>query len=212
MFQQIFGSIQNRAGLISAYKRVLEISFLTALFLTISLFYSFKVFDRKSSIKILPKTIITVVPPPVTEQIKRPPRPNLPKIPVEAPDDEVADDVTLEPNVPHLLTSLGDPPPLTKEDDDVWEFVKVQEKPTIIKMVAPEYPNLARQAGVEGTVTVKVLIDTKGEVEQAEIFKSIPILDQAALDAAKLCKFTPGKQRDRFVKVWMALPFKFKLK
>ena len=64
---------------------------------------------------------------------------------------------------------------------------------------------------IEGTVVVKVLIGKKGLVEKAEIFKSIPILDEAALKAAKKCIFKPAKQRDKLVKVWMSIPFKFKL-
>jgi TonB family protein len=53
------------------------------------------------------------------------------------------------------------------------------------------------------------LIDKKGNIEKAEILKSVPMLDEAALAAAWQLKFTPGKQRDRFVKVWMAVPFNF---
>jgi len=58
-------------------------------------------------------------------------------------------------------------------------------------------------------VVVRVLIDKKGDIEKAEIFKSVPMLDEAALAAVWQLKFTPGKQRDRFVKVWMAVPFNF---
>ena len=61
-------------------------------------------------------------------------------------------------------------------------------------------------------VVVKVLIGTKGDVEKVEIVKSHPMLDESAMAAAKLFKFTPGKQRDRVVKVWMTIPFTFKLK
>jgi len=38
------------------------------------------------------------------------------------------------------------------------------------------------------------------------------MLNDAAVDAAKEWKFKPGKQRDRFVKVWMNIPIDFKLK
>jgi hypothetical protein len=38
------------------------------------------------------------------------------------------------------------------------------------------------------------------------------MLDQAALDAALQFKFTPGKQRDRLVKVKMSVPFSFRLR
>jgi len=37
------------------------------------------------------------------------------------------------------------------------------------------------------------------------------MLDQAALVAAKQSKFTPAKQRDKFVRVWVSIPIKFRL-
>jgi protein TonB len=37
------------------------------------------------------------------------------------------------------------------------------------------------------------------------------MLDEAALSAAKKCRFKPAKQRDRFVRVKVSMPFKFKL-
>jgi TonB family protein len=57
-----------------------------------------------------------------------------------------------------------------------------------------------------------VLIDTKGNVEDVRVIKSNPMLDDAAIAAAWQFKFTPAKQRDRLVKVWMSIPFHFRLK
>ena len=108
-----------------------------------------------------------------------------------------------------LITSLGPP---ADDSTEVYDFIAVSDKPELLKKVAPAYPELARKAQVEGVVVVKILIDTNGDIEDAQIFKSIPMLDRAAIDAAMKFKFTPGKQRDRFVKVWMKLPFKFNLK
>ena len=61
-------------------------------------------------------------------------------------------------------------------------------------------------------MVVKVLVNTKGDVEAVEVLKSHPLLDESAIAAAKQYKFTPGKQRDKFVKVWVSIPFNFKLK
>ncbi|MEJ2052745.1 MAG: energy transducer TonB [Calditrichaceae bacterium] len=69
---------------------------------------------------------------------------------------------------------------------------------------------MAKRAGISGTVVTRVLIDKEGNIEKAEIFKSIPMLDKAALEAAKKCKFSPAMQRDKPVKVWMAIPFQFR--
>jgi len=86
------------------------------------------------------------------------------------------------------------------------------EKPVEIKRVNPIYPELAKKGGVEGTVIVKVLIDQNGNVEAVEALRSHPLLDEAAMDAAWQFKFKPGKQKDKVVKVWVSIPFNFRLK
>jgi TonB family protein len=71
--------------------------------------------------------------------------------------------------------------------------------PMLIKVVDPIYPEKARKAQVEGTVILEARTDEKGNVEDAKILKSIPVLDQAALDAVKQWKYEPtvidGKPR-----------------
>jgi TonB family protein len=63
--------------------------------------------------------------------------------------------------------------------------------PVKIRDVRPVYPPIAQQAGVQGTVVVEVLIDSAGYVAQGHILRSIPLLDQAALDAVQQWKFVP---------------------
>ncbi len=103
-------------------------------------------------------------------------------------------------------------PPPPEEEEPIVPFFALSEKPVEIKRVNPVYPELAKKAGIEGTVVVKVLVNTKGDVEKVEILKSHPLLDEAAVNAAKQFKFKPGKQRDRYVKVWVSIPFNFRLK
>ncbi|MEJ2055699.1 MAG: energy transducer TonB, partial [Calditrichaceae bacterium] len=76
----------------------------------------------------------------------------------------------------------------------------------------PKYPDLARKAGIEGIVVITVTIGKDGKVEDAKVFKSLPMLDEAALKAAKKCTFKPAKQRDKTVRVKMNIPFHFRLK
>lgn len=97
-------------------------------------------------------------------------------------------------------------------DDEFLEWDQVEGKPEILKKADPYYPELARKQGISGVVLVNVLIDTNGNVEEAEIFKSVKGLDQAAREAALKFKFTPGKKSDQPVKVKMQIPFKFYLK
>ena len=57
--------------------------------------------------------------------------------------------------------------------------------PRCIHEVTPIYPEVARQGRVEGVVMVEVTTDTWGRVKNVKILKSIPLLDQAAIDAVK---------------------------
>ncbi len=63
--------------------------------------------------------------------------------------------------------------------------------PVKVKDVRPVYPPIAREAGVSGVVIIEVRIGTDGTVEEAHVLKSIPLLDQAALDAVKQWQFVP---------------------
>jgi len=77
-----------------------------------------------------------------------------------------------------------------------------------------KYPEIARKAGVEGTVFVQVLVDVKGLVVDTRVVKSLGNngCDEAAIDAIKKVKWKPAMQRDRPVKVWISIPVRFKLK
>jgi protein TonB len=71
---------------------------------------------------------------------------------------------------------------------------------------------MARRAALEGTVIVKVLVGPDGTVKDAIVVQGVnPLLNKAAVEAARRCKFIPGKQRNIPVKAWMALPFTFRL-
>ena len=203
---------KRNGSLKQKYRTTLETSSLLSLLIIAFLFYSFKSFEHESSFIDTKPTEIEVLPPPKTQQNKPKPPPSRPQIPIEAEDDEFLEDVTIEDteiDFSEITTEIVAPP---DDPDEIFEFYAVSEKPELIKMVQPKYSSLAIAANIEGTVTVKVLIDTKGNVERAEILKSIPMLDDAALDAALQCKFTPAKQFDKYVKVWMSIPFKFNLR
>ncbi len=193
------------------YRKVMEVSIIFALLIIIFTFYAFKKFEV--GVK-LPQSVdikIEVVEIPPTEQITRPPPPSRPMIPIEAEDDELLDDVTID-ETEVVFEARDDTPPPPPEDDEVFEFFAVSEKPVLIKKTVPRYPDLARKAQIEGKVVITVTIDKKGNVESAKIFKSVPMLDEAAQAAALQCKFKPAKQRDKFVKVKMNIPFDFHLR
>ncbi len=98
-------------------------------------------------------------------------------------------------------------------DIEVVSYYKVEVKPEPINAPVPDYPDLARKAGIEGKAVVKMLVDIDGSVIEVQILKSSgnQMLDEAAIAAARRSKFTPAKQRDKLVRVWVSKPFDFKL-
>lgn len=101
----------------------------------------------------------------------------------------------------------------TDTDIPVVPFWKVEVKPKPIDIKVPNYPEMARTAGIEGQAVVEALVDVDGRVADARILKSSGnvSLDQAAVEAAMRSTFTPAKQRDQAVRVWVSIPFRFTL-
>jgi len=194
------------------YKKALEGGMAVTLILLIGVFYSFKKFETTFELPDQPDITIETIEIPQTQQLQKPPPPSRPSIPVETEDEDMLDDVTIEDTDVTFDPVDELPPPPPPEEDEVFEFFAVSEKPVILHKEKPRYPDLARKAGIEGIVVVTVTIGKTGAVENARIFKSLPMLDESALAAAKKCNFKPAKQRDKFVKVKMNIPFHFKLK
>jgi len=92
------------------------------------------------------------------------------------------------------------------------EYVAFEKAPELVSMDPPIYPDLAREAGVEGTVLVRVLVGEDGFVKDMFVIQSIPMLDEAAADAAWTAVFKPALQKDRPVAVWMVIPLEFNLR
>lgn len=84
------------------------------------------------------------------------------------------------------------------EGDAVYAVGEIKP-PKLIKQVPPKYPEVARQARVEGNVLLEAKTDEEGSVIDAKVLRSVPILDQAAIDAVKQWKYEPlifdGKAR-----------------
>lgn len=71
--------------------------------------------------------------------------------------------------------------------------------PKLLKMIEPVYPEVARQSRVEGIVILEAQTDVNGHVTNTKVRRSIPLLDQAAIDAVKQWVYEPkiidGKPR-----------------
>jgi len=207
------------ANLKMRYKKLIEIGLVASLAFCIIMFQAFKKFEAKQVEQKIVDIKIEVEEIPQTEQEKLPPPPARPAVPIESESDEIPDDETIE--ITDLdLTELPPPPPPPPTDDEAATiFVPYDDPPQPIGGFAAiqknlVYPEIARKAGVEGKVTVHVQIDEKGNVVNTKILQSLGNngCDEAAVAAIKSVKWKPAMQRDRPVKVWVAIPVLFKLK
>lgn len=159
-----------------------------------------------------------------TQEMKAPPPPR-PPVPVEVPNDVVFDDIELDLDVTLDLDAeiLDIPPPppapaVEEEEPEPEIFVVVEQMPTIIGGNARiyellEYPEIARQAGIEGMVVVQVVIRPDGTPADPVVARSGgDVLDLAAVNAVMKLTFEPGKQRGKAVSVRLAIPIRFRLK
>ena len=146
------------------------------------------------------------------EKYEEPPPKERPKVAVEAESEvmeEAVETIATTEFQEDLIRTIPTGPEI-----EIVPYYKVEVKPKPIFNPKPKYPELAKQAGIEGTTVIKMLVDIDGTVREVKILKSSgnQMLDQAALVAAKQSKFTPAKQRDKFVRVWVSRPFRFLLK
>jgi TonB family protein len=106
------------------------------------------------------------------------------------------------------------PPPPPPAPIDSSGAVRVGGKvppPTKIKDVRPVYPPEAQAAKVQGAVIVEARVDTNGTVSDVRVLRSVPLLDEAALDAVQQWEFTPTVIDGRAVPVIMTVTVNFRL-
>jgi protein TonB len=95
----------------------------------------------------------------------------------------------------------------------IGEYVPHDVEPEIMREVDPVYPDLAREAGIEGVVRVLMLVGLDGRIERAVVAPhgSVPLLDEAALAAARASLFSPALADQHPVRVWVARAYRFTL-
>lgn len=81
--------------------------------------------------------------------------------------------------------------------------------PSKIVDVRPVLPAAAAKANVRGVVIVEIVVGTDGSVANARVLRSIPLLDQAALDAVKQWRYDPTRVDGRAVPVIMTVTVPF---
>ena len=203
------------------YRRSFEISLIIALALMIVAFKFFPNLKPGEAKVETTQELFTVEDIQQTKQENRPPPPPKPPIPIEAPSEDVLEDIEIGETELDVNADVEAPPPPPKEEKKVEEeptyFVAVEEMPEPvggIKGIQEKivYPEIAKRAGVEGKVYVLAFVDETGTVTKAQVLKGIGAgCDEAALDAVLKTKFKPGKQRGKAVKVQVSIPIVFKL-
>jgi protein TonB len=83
--------------------------------------------------------------------------------------------------------------------------------PQKTKHVAPVYPAIAESARVQGVVILELIIGPDGHVMDARVLRSIPLLDQAAIDAVRQWEFTSTRLNGSPVPVVMTVTVQFTL-
>lgn len=203
------------------YQRVWEISLIVALAILIVAFKFFPKFEVEIIEIDAPQELIDVEDVEATKQEQAPPPPPKPPIPIEAPTDDVLEDVEIESTELDETATVAapPPPPVVEEDEDAEPvfFVAVEQMPEPIGGIGAiqskiVYPEIAKRAGVQGRVFVKAYVDESGNVNKVELIRGIGAgCDEAAMDAVKSVMFKPGKQRGKPVKVQVTVPVLFKL-
>jgi TonB family protein len=83
------------------------------------------------------------------------------------------------------------------------------ESGRVLELPKPAYPAIARAAHASGTVGVQVLIDVDGTVIAAASVSGHPLLQAAAVNAARNARFTPTKVNGQPVKVVGVIEYNF---
>jgi len=85
-------------------------------------------------------------------------------------------------------------------------------EPRVIKKVNPFYPEEARKAGIEGIVLLEATTNEKGDVVKVQVLKSVPQLDQAAIDALRQWKYAPYLVEGKPTGIVFTVTIRFALK
>ena len=163
--------------------------------------------------------VVPVVPPPADlppVEVKNGTRiieylsPDLPNFPVpntlglpipEPPNPQAPPAVNLEPEY--------EEPPFVDFAEVMPELIGGIE----VLQASITYPEFARSSGIEGRVMLQFIVNTDGSVSTAEVTRGIGGgCDEAALEAIRSARFTPGLQRGMPVRVRFALPVTFRLR
>lgn len=89
------------------------------------------------------------------------------------------------------------------------QFVYYESPPQPIRKASPQYPALAREAGIEGTVVLHLLVGKDGRVKNVKVTRGVTGLNDAAVAAVKQWMFKPALSNNKPVAVWTEIEVRF---
>lgn len=115
--------------------------------------------------------------------------------------------------VVEVQPELREPEP---QEPDIDAFVAVEKEPAPVNMDALKksmgYPPIAREANIQGSVVVRVLVDKFGNYSKHKVLRSPhQSLTKVVEDNIKMLKFTPGIQAGKPIPCWVTVPVRFSL-
>ncbi len=204
------------------YPKVVELGLVISLLIVIVVFLASKKLDTEVTLRTAEEVVLETEDIPITKQVKRPPPPARPTIPIEDPEMDIEADLAFE-DIDEIDWTMDAPPPPPSVDDEIVEFFLVEEPPKIVGGTQALYdylkrnnlyPEMAQKAQIEGDVIIEFIVDTKGFPTQVIVKQERPQglgFGEAGVKAISAMKFTPGMQRDRAVQVRMQQPIRFRL-
>ena len=108
--------------------------------------------------------------------------------------------------------AVSPPPPVITAPPPPVRVGAGVRAPQKLREVNPVYPPIAQAARVQGIVIIEATIGEDGQVTNAKILRSVPLLDQAAIDAVRQWQFTPTMLNGVPVPVIMTVTVNFTLK
>lgn len=216
-------------------KRLLfvEIGFVIALLITLGAFEWSTKEKKENTLQAENQEIVEDEMVPITQETPPPP-PEVPKIPILSDQiDIVDDDIKVNDNIINLEDDANLGVEIVDYHEEVVEevveeetipFQLVEEKPKFQGGDANDfskwvnqrlvYPEIAKENGVQGRVMLQFTVGTDGAVSNVKVLRGVdPSLDKEAVRVVSQSpKWTPGKQRDRKVKVTYTFPVIFQLR
>jgi protein TonB len=120
----------------------------------------------------------------------------------------LAADVLPVPPTMMAFVAAPPPPPPPPAPVRVGGNIRAPQK---TRNVSPVYPQIAQSARVQGVVIIEATISPSGKVQDARVLRSIPLLDQAALDAVRQWEYSPTLLNGVPVPVIMTVTVNFTL-